>query len=61
MTRRDYVRTAAIIREIWPPNKPQNRPPRVSKLANMMADMMAEDNPAFVRDRFLAASGEKPC
>lgn len=58
MTRKDYVRTAAIIREIWPPSKPQNRSPRVSNLVNKLADMMAEDNSTFERERFLAACGE---
>lgn len=58
MTRRGYVRTAAIIREVWPPNRPQRRSAKVKTLVNLPADMMAEDNPAFEREIFIHACGE---
>jgi len=52
MTRRDYILLASVLRDLVPKDNPAIR---------MIADALAQDNPRFNRDHFLAmVRGELP-
>lgn len=53
MSRKDYVRAAAIIRDLTLTHVEKE------PIAQQFADMFAEDNPNFDRQRFLEAAGVK--
>lgn len=64
MTRKDYERTAAVIRERVERFRRSSHDTEreyctaaIATLADDMADMFAAENPRFDRERFLSACG----
>lgn len=63
MTRKDYVKVAAVLADAATRETRDDRPddpgraPIVAELAHDLAELMAADNPRFDRARFLAAAG----
>ena len=55
MTRKDYVKIAAIIKDIDTDNTSQVYRKRL--VAEKIAEVLAEDSPRFDRDKFLSACG----
>lgn len=51
MSRKDYVKTAAIIKGLILTHSEKE------PIAQQFADMFEDDNPHFDRDRFMAACG----
>lgn len=55
MTRKDYVKTAEILKEYW-----DNNPVEISDYLDLVynfADWFAEDNPNFQEKKFVQACG----
>lgn len=60
MSKKDYIKFAAMIKERMPEAKQLIRPDSfimLDEIARAMADIFQDDNPNFNRDRFLKACG----
>ena len=61
MTRKDYIKTAYILcANLTPISDPTGTLTNIyESLCTDFADMFADDNPAFDRDRFMRACGQE--
>jgi len=57
MTRKDYVKIAAAIRQHVEANSAESYQTAFSMIAKSVADVLADDNARFDRQRFLTACG----
>lgn len=60
MTRKDYVAIAAGIRAEVEAGPNKNGSTALQRVAERIAEVMAQDNPRFDRARFLKACGVQP-
>jgi hypothetical protein len=57
MTRKDYIAIASALSQARKYCETQNQQRGVERSALCLSDALAQDNPLFDRDRFLAACG----
>jgi hypothetical protein len=57
MTKKDYIRIANVIRLASTINDAQGYRAAIADIRILMAESLAQENPKFDRERFLAACG----